>query len=175
MIFGQLGDDVIQGDGSIDGATVGATRGTTGLLVITPSVEAATDGDDYIEGGGGSDVVFGGLGRDDIIGGSSDLFSLLTMDRRPDVGDLLFGGAGTQTSRNNEVALHGRDSDTVVGDNGQVLRLVTVTNATTGATAYRTFTYDTYGSADVRLLPRAVVLLDYSPGGPTCTRPASPA
>ena len=83
MIFGQLGDDVIQGDGSIDGATVGATRGTTGLLVITPSVESATDGDDYIEGGGGRDVAFGGLGRDDVIGGSSDLFSLLTMDRRP--------------------------------------------------------------------------------------------
>ncbi|HSF98236.1 MAG TPA: Calx-beta domain-containing protein [Ornithinibacter sp.] len=166
MIFGQLGDDVIQGDGSIDGARVGATRGATGLLVITPSTESATDGDDYIEGGGGRDAVFGGLGRDDIIGGSSDLFSLLTMGDRPDAGDLLFGGAGTQTSRNNEALLHGRDSDTVIGDNGQVLRLVTVTNTTTGTTAYRTFTYDNYGPADVRLLPRAVVLLDYTPGGP---------
>ena len=39
------------------------------------SVEnAATDGHDYIEGGGGNDVIFGNLGQDDIIGGSSSLF-----------------------------------------------------------------------------------------------------
>ncbi len=36
-----------------------------------PSTEAATDGDDYIEGNGGNDVIFGNLGQDDIIGGSS--------------------------------------------------------------------------------------------------------
>ncbi len=160
-IFGQLGNDVIQGDGSIDGPIVGASRDSAGRLVLTASVGAASDGDDYIEGGGGRDVVFGGLGRDDIIGGSSDLFSLTTMDRRPDVGDLLFGGTGGAVGRNDETALHGRDSDTIVGDNGQVLRIVVV-----GATTvYPVFTYDTYAEA-VRLLPRAVVLLDYSPGGP---------
>ncbi|NMM32680.1 MAG: calcium-binding protein, partial [Phycicoccus sp.] len=74
MIFGQLGNDVIQGDGSIDLA-VGASRDAAGYLVLNPSFEAATDGDEYIEGGGGSDVIFGNLGRDDIIGGSSGLFS----------------------------------------------------------------------------------------------------
>ena len=47
-----------------------------GDLDIVPSFEAATDGEDYIEGGGGSDIVFGGLGQDDILGGSSDFFGL---------------------------------------------------------------------------------------------------
>ncbi len=166
IIFGQLGNDMIQGDGSIDEA-VGASRNAAGYLVLDPSVEATTDGDDYIEGGGGSDVVFGNLGRDDIIGGSSALFSLVTKAQRPDGADLLFGGAGTDVGRNDDTALHGRDSDAIVGDNGNILRIVTVTNATSGATAYRTFTYDTYtGTGEVRLIPRAVVLLDYTPGGP---------
>ena len=93
QIFGQLGNDVIQGDGSIDIA-VG------NLASVGASAEAATDGDDYIEGNGGSDLVFGNLGQDDIIGGSSDLFSLTTAARRPDAGDVLFGGAGTDISRN---------------------------------------------------------------------------
>ncbi|MCU1507720.1 MAG: hypothetical protein JWP05_2689, partial [Microbacteriaceae bacterium] len=122
-IFGQLGNDVIQGDGSID-LTVGASRDAAGLLVLAPSVEAATDGDDYIEGGGGSDVVFGNLGRDDIIGGSSGLFSLASKAQRPDAADFLFGGAGTDVARNDDTALHGRDSDNIVGDNGTILRLV---------------------------------------------------
>jgi Ca2+-binding RTX toxin-like protein len=161
-IFGQLGNDVIQGDGSID-LTVGAYRDAAGLLVLAPSVEAASDGDDYIEGGGGSDVVFGNLGRDDIIGGSSGLFSLASKAQRPDAADFLFGGAGTDVARNDDSALHGRDSDNIVGDNGTILRLVSA--GTGGATAYRTFTYDNYGEA-VRLLPRAVQLLDYTPGGP---------
>jgi len=165
MIFGQLGDDVVQGDGSIDSAyaltpvRVGAGRDASGALVVRPSFEAVTDGDDYIEGGGGSDVVFGGLGRDDVVGGSSSLYSLLSMARRPDAGDLLFGGAGTDITRNDlGDGLHGRDSDTVVGDNGNVYRLV-------GATGYLTFTYDNFSEAQ-RLLPRAVTLLDYTPGGP---------
>lgn len=92
VIFGQLGSDVIQGDGSIDLA-VGAERTAAGDLIVNPSAEAATDSDDYIEGGGGSDVTFGNLGRDDIIGGSSGLFSLETADARSDASDLIFGGA----------------------------------------------------------------------------------
>jgi Ca2+-binding RTX toxin-like protein len=106
MIFGQLGDDTIQGDGSIQSAVgaesvnenrivnpqpdltpVYARRVQDGtmylapgvevprmVLEINPSFEAETDGDDYIEGGGGNDTIFGGLGQDDIIGGSSSLF-----------------------------------------------------------------------------------------------------
>ena len=61
-----------------------------------PSFEAATDGQDYIEGGGGNDVIFGGLGQDDIVGGSSNFFSLTTPNKRPDGDDIIFGGAGTQ-------------------------------------------------------------------------------
>jgi hypothetical protein len=90
-IFGQLGDDVIQGDGGIEDAFAadshaGASRtpddpmGTVydfvGDLDVVPSFEASSDGEDYIEGGGGSDVIFGGLGQDDIVGGSSSFFSL---------------------------------------------------------------------------------------------------
>ena len=110
QIFGQLGNDMIQGDGSIDitpsnrscrpgcwriGWTaparwppepsvpltstfrnlVGAGRDLSNGLFVHASVDnyagAGTDGDDYIEGGGGNDVIFGNLGQDDIIGGSS--------------------------------------------------------------------------------------------------------
>ena len=86
-----------------------------------------TDGDDYIEGGGGADVIFGGLGQDDIVGGSSDLFTLDTADKRPDGADYIFGGAGDTTLRAaSEPASvnHGRDADAIVGDNGRIIRLV---------------------------------------------------
>ncbi len=96
LLFGQMGDDTIQGDGGIElafAATshVSASRspdGCTGAaatnlvcdyvgdLDVVPSFEAATDGEDYIEGGGGDDSIFGGLGQDDIVGGSSDFFGL---------------------------------------------------------------------------------------------------
>ena len=76
---------------------------------------------------------------------------------------LLFGGAGTQIDRNNDTALHGRDSDNIVGDNGNILRLVTVSGSTS---TYRTFTYDLLYAETQRLRPRAVQLLDYTPGGP---------
>ena len=170
IIFGQLGDDVIQGDGSIDivgtdGSVAGASREADGDLVVTPSREAATDGDDYIEGGGGGDVIFGGLGRDDILGGSSDLFSLVVPELRPDEADLIFGGAGTDVGRNDDTSLHGLDSDAIVGDNGRILRLVGVSGVASGG-GYLRFTYDTTLAGQTALLPRAVALLDYTPGGP---------
>src|SRR5439155_17302615 len=68
-IFAQLGNDTVQGDGSITSGA-GASRDANNNLILTPSAEAATDGDDYIEGGCGNDTIFGGLGRGDIIGGS---------------------------------------------------------------------------------------------------------
>src|SRR3954453_6379245 len=99
MIFGQLGNDVIQGDGSITIVpltTLTCTSGTVGaanwsfaqlvgacranadaVLQINPSSDSlATDGSDYIEGNGGSDTIFGNQGQDDIVGGNSDLFTL---------------------------------------------------------------------------------------------------
>src|SRR5205823_5797932 len=103
--LGELGNDLVQGDGSIDYDSpgspttafgnipvvqrVGAFRSTpvctglpnticdpTGVLTTYPSIERGTDGEDYIEGNAGNDVLFGGLGQDDIVGGSSDYFSL---------------------------------------------------------------------------------------------------
>ena len=103
MLFGQMGNDVIQGDGGIEARsrarlTSCASRspdgctGTAGVnlvcdyvgdLDVVPSFEAATDGEDYIEGNGGDDILLGNLGQDDIIGGSSDFFSLMQPIIRP--------------------------------------------------------------------------------------------
>src|SRR5262249_8570324 len=66
-IYGELGNDIIQGDGSIvlnpNGTIanpVGASSDpVTGALTVLPAAEAATDGQDYIEGNGGNDVIFG--------------------------------------------------------------------------------------------------------------------
>jgi Ca2+-binding RTX toxin-like protein len=154
-MFGQLGNDTVQGDGSID-ITVSQTL---------PSVEAATDGDDYIEGNAGNDLIFGNLGQDDLIGGSSNLFSLTTPALRGDGADVIFGGAGTDTARNNlgdaGAAAHSRDADFIIGDNGNIYRLVDA------AGNYRTFTYDNYGP--LKLIPRSVQHLDYTYGGNVAT------
>lgn len=211
MIFGQLGNDVIQGDGSIAAALaglgqVGASRtpdgcvatstGTSdpthagtcdlvGDLDVVASFDGAGDGQDYIEGGGGNDIVFGNLGQDDIIGGSSDLFGLTTPELRPDGADLLFGGSGLNTARNDNggtapgaalpINRHSADADTMVGDNGRIIRIVGVNHADVcaadgaagcqnGETRYVSFVYDnTYGE---QLVVRGVHLLDYTPGGP---------
>jgi Ca2+-binding RTX toxin-like protein len=73
-----------------------------GALHVNPSFEAATDGNNYIEGGGGyGTVIFGGTGQNDIIGGNSDMFSLTTPAQRPDSGNvMIFAGAGTEIGRN---------------------------------------------------------------------------
>jgi len=171
-IFGQLGDDTIQGDGSIAGKLaqnrVEADRDSEGSLTVYPSFEAETDGDDYIEGNGGDDVIFGNLGQDDIIGGSSDLFSLLTPGQRPDGSDLIFGGAGTDVSCNNPGDEsddgHAQDGDMILGDNGNIFRLVD-----SGSGQYLTFAYDDPDfdySGDLKIIPRAAKLLDYHIGGP---------
>ncbi len=177
-IFGQLGDDTMQGDGSIDSKIdaanpVGAGRDGDNLLVVNPSFEAVTDGDDYIEGNGGDDVIFGNLGQDDIVGDNSSLFSLAYHERLPAGRDLIFGGAGTDLARNNDgdtdATGHARDADMLLGDNGNLYRLVAVTDPGTGATSYLQFAYDQTSSYEdrgtLRIIPRAAELLDYSPGG----------
>jgi Ca2+-binding RTX toxin-like protein len=124
-IFGQGGDDVLAGD----------------------------DGEDYIEGNAGSDTLYGGLGQDDLIGGSSSLFGLGAPEDRADGADLIFGGDGTRTGRNDlGDGLHGRDADVILGDNGNIYRIV-------GAA----FAYD--AGYDQRIAVRAVELLDYAIGG----------
>jgi Ca2+-binding RTX toxin-like protein len=209
QIFGQLGSDTIQGDGTISvlgftpgaGATLavqlkagtvaltsyGAYRdapsGLEGIgdLHVTASLEAATDGDDYIEGNGGNDVIFGNLGQDDIIGGTSTMFGETTPEERPDGADIIFGGAGGDISRNNSGDAtvgsansliltangHATDSDTIVGDNGDIHRLVGINSGIGGA--YLMFNYDINRpgetSSTLRIVPRAVTLVDYTPGG----------
>src|SRR5262249_53272462 len=158
----------IQGDGSIAsalaGSPVGAFRDATGALVVNPSFEAATDGDDYIEGGGGNNVIFGGLGQGDIIGGNSDLFSLKTPDKRPTGSSIIFGGAGSRIGRNDSgdtsATGHARDSDVVVADNGDIFRLVGVNHTLGGGgvvatfNSFLAFNYDNY-STSLRIIPRA--------------------
>ncbi len=184
-IFGELGDDVIQGDGSIDvaftgGVRVGAFRDGANALVLNPSFDAGTDGHDYIEGNGGSDVVFGNQGQDDIIGGSSTLFSLgVSSSQRPDGADAIFGGSGL-SGRNDlgdtSAQGHANDADAIVGDNGNVYRLIGVNGGPGGAPTsggFLAFNYDDY-DASAKIVARGVRLVDYTPGGPDYAGQAGP-
>ncbi|MGY3658239.1 hypothetical protein [Bradyrhizobium sp. USDA 376] len=232
MIFGEMGNDVAQGDGSIEyvshtlidngdgtagystaiGGRVGVLnvaaniagnpfRDATNALFLRPSFDGASDGQDYIEGGGDNDILFGNQNQDDLIGGSSDLFSLNTPAKRPDGSDLIFGGSGRGIARNaigdatidgNSLIAttpngHANDSDSIIGDNGDVIRLVgikgqvappvgalvisgTMTqagNPVQTLNGFLSFNYDNYNSAVgfVRIIPRVDRLLDYTPGG----------
>jgi Ca2+-binding RTX toxin-like protein len=183
-LFGQMGNDLMQGDGllgdvaksadpaSLDVAVADSglpsTAGDGSLAFNVP--EAATDGRDYMEGNAGNDLMYGGLGQDDMVGGSSNLFGLTSPSMRPDGGDTIFGGAGVRLSRLDAGDLPGvdtaaefaRDADQIAGDNATIHRIVT-----TGG-AFATFNYDTYNSsaAGEKILVRAVRLLDYTLGGP---------
>ena len=166
-IFAQLGDDTIQGDGSI-AEFVSAAR-VAGTLSVDPSFESISDGDDYIEGNGGNDTIFGNLGQDDIIGGSSGLFGLTDPGQRPDGADMIFGGAGMDIDRNDlgdeSDTGHACDADIILADNGNIFRLVG-TNGTNSGNLL-TFNYDNYTEeGELKIVPRAAELLDYTPGGP---------
>ena len=154
VIFGQLGDDTIHGDGRLDG---------TVLATLTATItNADVGGDDYVEGNGGSDKIYGGLGQDDIVGGSSSLFNLNSAAMRPDGADAISGGNGDLIDRNTEGdGSHARDSDMILGDNGNIYRLVG-RNGTDGGSLL-TFAYDNYASG--KIVVRAAQLLDYTPGG----------
>ncbi|HEY3485081.1 MAG TPA: hypothetical protein VGK49_06835, partial [Ilumatobacteraceae bacterium] len=152
---------------------------------VQPKSNAQGEGDgwDYIEGGGGNDVIFGGLGQDDIIGGSSDFFSLTTPDKRPDGADIIFGDGGTHSDRNDNGDLapgaaipgsrHAIDADTIIGDNGRIVRIVGTkgvdicgTTCDPGEAWYVSYKYDDVYGPVGQLLVRGVTLLDYTPGGP---------
>ena len=170
VIFGQLGNDEIHGDGALDGAD-----GT--IFPLRQTIEGSdVGGDDYIEGNGGDDIVFGGLGQDDIVGGSSEHYNLNSPAARPDGADVIFGGNGDMVGRNDygdaivdeagdliltEGTRHARDADTILGDNGNIYRLVG-TNGVDGGTFVR-FNYDNYDN--LAIVARAASLLDYTPGG----------
>jgi Ca2+-binding RTX toxin-like protein len=199
VMFGQLANDLMQGDGYI-GTDDADSDTITYMVNVADSVdpdedlyfnipEAVSDGDDYLEGGGGGDLMYGGLGQDDIIGGSSELFGLITQEMRPDASDVIFGGAGIDIARNDlgdateNLATgvittvpggHVRDADFIMGDNANVYRLVEggADGTVPGDPSdnFLTFNYDTYApDADPntydRIIPRAMVQLDYTLGG----------
>ena len=173
QIFGQLGNDVIQGDGDIDsrpdGVKVGVERvldgpfDTLGRLVIHASTARATDGDDYIEGNGGNDVIFGGLGQDDIIGGSSSCSRLDTARHSGRT-------APTTCSAGRASARHGAATEPASIVHARDATRSSATTATsTGSSArggqFLSFNYDdAYGDASSS--SAAITLLDYTPGGP---------
>ncbi|MEI6240823.1 MAG: hypothetical protein WCR51_10565 [Planctomycetia bacterium] len=173
MIFGQLGNDAIQGDGAVLDAVGNIIRDLRGVRTAPLSVDdeagPGRDGDDYIEGNGGDDVILGNLGQDDIIGGSSDLFGLTTAAQRPDGGDVIYGGSGTRVGRNDLGDLspsgHARDADVILGDNGRIFRVVGLNGVATGG--YLQFTYDTYGG--MKIVPRTIQYLGYAFGQASST------
>ena len=200
VMFGELGNDLMQGDGSIKEppgeGTISRVLNITDtgmpqsdfLLLRFNIPEAASDGDDYMEGNGGSDLMYGGLGQDDMIGGSSALFGLTTEDERPDVGDIIFGGAGIDIARNyegdatidgnNNIVTtqtgHARDADFIMGDNANVFRIVqggaSGTNPTDLKDKFLTFLYDNYHAptppaVPLKIIVRGMQQLDYTLGG----------
>ncbi|MEW6155801.1 MAG: hypothetical protein AB1813_00100 [Verrucomicrobiota bacterium] len=149
LIFGQLGPDILQGDSTIDHS------------LAAGSLSQSSDGDDYIEGNGGDDLIYGNLGQDDILGGNSDMFGLVTPAQRPDGSDVIYGGSALDLARNTmgdqSPTGHARDADMILGDNGRIYRII---GKGSEAGSYRTFNYDNYSS--LRIIPRAIDLLDYS-------------
>ena len=158
-----------------------------GDLDVVASFEAATDGEDYIEGDAGNDVIFGGLGQDDIVGGSSSFFGLNAVndalagaatagaDLRPDGADLIFGGAGGRIGRNDDSHLggadvdHARDADTIAGDNATHRadrRHGRRRSAADGGPKQVRHVRLRRPTAPRKLVVRGVVLLDYTAGGP---------
>jgi Ca2+-binding RTX toxin-like protein len=134
-MFGELGNDLMQGDGAIETTpmvqhVVGYPDFISRTLTVDDSgsnpdtdqtlyfniPEQTSDADDYMEGNGGSDLMYGGLGQDDMIGGSSALFGLTSEQMRPDTTDYIYGGAGIATMRNDigatSFGLASEDGDT---------------------------------------------------------------
>ncbi len=64
-------------------------------------------------------MLFGGLGADNLIGGSSNLYTLVRPDQRPDGDDYLFGGAGTRVAANT-LSDGIADADVLAGDNATI-------------------------------------------------------
>ncbi|MBN2328533.1 MAG: hypothetical protein JXR73_15420 [Candidatus Omnitrophica bacterium] len=150
------GDDYMEGDGGND-----RMYGDLGQ-------------DDMI--GGASNLY--GLNEEGLIF-YSDSAAELASDLRPDGADLMYGGAGNpdRLARNDYLGSgtnnapkdeslislnnrHARDADSILGDNGNIYRLVEVVDSE-NHTEYLTFNYDAFYNGDIRIIPRAVELIDY--------------
>ena len=137
---------------------------------------AAGDGSDYIEGNGGNDSSSATRAR--TTSSAAAPTSSALDDRRQahaaaTARDLVFGGSGTATPAHDDggdtsTNGHAHDADAIVGDNGDIVRLVGRTAP--DAASFLSFNYDNY-SARGRSSPRAIALLDYTPAAPTSTRP----
>src|SRR5258708_14923570 len=79
-----------------------------------------------------------------------------------------FGGSGTDVARldmgDATVNAHAHDSDAIVANNGDIIRLVGTSG--TPKVGFLAFAYDNFAGATEHIVPRAVTLLDYTPGGP---------
>ncbi|MGH3337202.1 MAG: hypothetical protein ACRDOZ_15475, partial [Nocardioides sp.] len=98
---------------------------------------------------------------------------------RPVGADLIFGADGTAIARNDAGAGtfaadgsiiisqggHARDSDAIAGDNAQIFRIVGTNGSQSTPNAFLTFRYDNHPGS-LRIVPRAIQLLDYTFGGP---------
>ena len=168
LIFGELGNDQLHGDGQLMDVS-----GALELVALTATLaQSDVGGDDYVEGNGGDDTIYGGLGQDDLIGGSSSLYSLDDSSKRPDGSDTIFGGNGDMIARNeigdeSEIG-HARDADYILGDNGNLYRLVGTNSVDSGS--FLTFNYDTYTDSlpvdeQIKIIPRGIEFLDYTFGG----------
>ncbi|MBC2714899.1 MAG: calcium-binding protein [Desulfobacteraceae bacterium] len=190
VMFGELANDLMQGDGAIEATTVAAPflsyelevtdtgSPDTGDTLYFNIPELASDTDDYMEGNGGDDLMYGGLGQDDMIGGSSELFGLTTEGMRPDGSDVIFGGAGIAIARNDI----GATTEGLASEDGETHVITTEPDGHArdadfimgdNANVYRLvdepqdvfldFYYDDiYG---LQVIPRAMEQLDYTLGG----------
>ena len=164
LLFG--GDTLAGGGGTTCSSASSATTGSRATARLDPTAArwaaprrirptAATDGDDYVEGGGGSDLIFGDLGQDDLIGGSSEPLRSSQRSTRPDGADMIFGGAGTELAIERPRATRPR-----TGTRSTRTRSSATTarsTASSPAAQYLRFDYDTYSRATaLKIIPRAV-------------------
>ena len=184
VLFGEGGNDWIQGDGSVVNDAGHVTINVQTRDTVNDPRQSAenwagpgTDGNDYLEGNAGGDVLYGDLGQDDLIGGSSNMFSLVSSSQRSDSSDTIYGGADTRTGLNDQGDLspngHANDADVILGDNGDVYRLVGTSGSATvdanGAAkqqlSFLSFNYDVSSyDATEKIIPTAWTLLDYTYG-----------
>jgi Ca2+-binding RTX toxin-like protein len=169
----------------IDPASFGDPEGFGVRTLQFVLLEQLSDGNDYLEGNGGNDLMFGNLGADDLIGGSSSLFGAGGSDAglRLDGADLIYGGGNNASvqARNAEfgapapvldtlvpsAARHAEDADAILGDNGNIYRIVNDDGVPGTPDTPARFGHDSPAvagagySATNPVIVRAVSLMDY--------------
>ena len=181
VIFGQLGDDRIQGDGDIDDSVSAVRDLLTNALALDPSTDGAGDGDDYIEGGGGADLHLRqpGPGRP-----HRRQLELLHADharpasrwRRRHLRRLGHRDRAATTSAAPAIDRFARDADVILGDNGNVFRLVGVGNVATRRlpglhVRHRVRRHRAHPRPRRQLLDYTLGGRDFNPAGYALTRP----